>query len=206
MNTWDILVPTFYGRTRLFLQLLEQLDAQIRPGVRVIVARDDRTEPLGDKCQRLMEASTADYTCLCGDDALLHPEYVSLIHGAMEYGPDCIGFMLQYWGPHGPMREPQPHSIAFRDAFGLDAWGGAVVCDFGTWMPVKRSIGSLVRFEGAVDDEGWTRGVVATGLLRREVYFSEVLVRAQVLDQGFHGRWDPVEPSPDPQRDFVTYI
>jgi hypothetical protein len=147
-----------------------------------------------------MEASTADYTCLCADDALLHPRYVELLHDAMQSDPDCIGFMLQIGD-----RLPEPHSIAFAHAPGFRPWTGQA-CDLGTWMPVKRSIGSQVRFHGPVDDWEWTRGVLATGLLKHEVYLGEVLITAREVDQGFHGHWDPVAPTPDPPRPFVTYI
>jgi hypothetical protein len=169
--------------------------------VRVIAARGERdTANIGVKYQRMLDAATADYVSVCADDALLHPQYVELIHDALQSDPDCVGFMLQIGA-----RPPQPHSIAFRDVPGLQPWG-PLVCDLGTWMPVRRSIGSRVRFEAGDSDEGWTRGVLATGLLRREVYISEVLVVAQVLDQGFHGHWEPAEPTPNPERPFVTYV
>lgn len=211
LKTWDILVPTFHARTPLYLQLLDQFERQIRPGVNLIVARDDRTEPVGEKQQRMMEASTADYTCTCGDDALLHPEYVPLIHDAMQYGPDTVGFVLQLWDASGPCDVPQRHSIAFHDIPMLrdprGPYWGPWWCDLGTWMPVKRSIGSRVRFEGHGDEDvRWTRGVWATGLLRTEVFINEVLVMPQVLDQGFFGSWDAVEATPDPERSFVRYI
>jgi hypothetical protein len=216
VRTWDILVPTFYARTPLFLGLLDQLAAQMRPGVRVIAARGDRDpERIHEKQQALLDASDADYVCICADDALLHPEYVSLLHDAMQTGPDVIGFKLQC--SHWP--EPQHHSIAFHGIPEL-AWapnrpdlfwgprGGVRWCDLGTWMPIKRSIGSRVRFEmlhGDCDDT-WTRGVMATGLVRHEVYFNEVLVRPQVVDPGFHGQWEVVDATPHPERPFVKYI
>lgn len=204
MKTWDVLVPTFHARTPLYLQLLEQLAAQVRPGVSVIVARDDRTEPIGDKLQRLMEASAADYTCVCADDALLHPQYVELIHGAMQASPDAIGFKLRIGS-----RPAQVHSIAFHGVPGLGCddgtYWGPHHCDLGTWMPVKRSIGSLVRFHGGGgEDARWTSQVAP--MLRTEFYISEVLVTAQVVDQGFHGHWEPVEATPNPERSFITYI
>lgn len=209
MKTWDILVPTFHARTLLYLQLLDQLEAQMRPGVSVIVARDDRTEPVGIKYQRLMEASAADYTCVCADDALLHPRYIEMIHNAMQADPDAVGFKLQLWGPSGPVGVPQHHSIAFHGVPCLLAprgrYWGPEWCDLGTWMPVKRSIGSQVRFEGHGDEDArWTGAVV--GRLRTEFYINEVLVMPQVLDQGFFGDWAPVAPTPNPERSFVRYI
>lgn len=211
MKTWDILVPTFHARTGLYLELLDQLDAQIRPGVRVIAARDDRTEPVGLKLQRLMEASTADYVCVCADDAKLHPQYVELVHDAMQSDPDVIGFILQLWNADGPCDVPQRHSIAFHGIPELwDSRGcywGAHWCNLGNWMPVRRSIGCLVRYGGHGDEDlRWTQGVIGTGLLKREVFLNEVLVMPQVLDEGFFGEWVPVVPSPDPVRSFVTYI
>ena len=116
------------------------------------MARDDRTEPLGDKCQRLMGASAADYTCLCGDDALLHPNYVEWFHDAMQFDPDVIGFHLRIGD-----RPSQPHSIAVHDDPTFKPWG-PVACDFGTWMPVKRSIGSLVHLSGRGRMIGTGRG------------------------------------------------
>ncbi len=218
MRTWDILVPTFYARTPMFLELLDQFEAQMRPGVRLIVERGERDPGhIAEKMQRLFEAADADYTCTCGDDTLLHPEYVSLIHTAMQQdpAPDVIGFKLQVtnWA------HPQHHSIAFHGipqlAWSPDRpdlfWGppGAVRwCDLGTWMPVKHSIGRLSRFEdkhGDCDDT-WTRGVMETGLVRTEVYFNEVLVRPRADDPGFHGQWEAVEPTPNPERAFVRYI
>lgn len=209
------MVPTFYARTPLFEGLLAQLDKQIRPGVKVIAARGERDPArIGEKWQRLNEASRADYICWCADDALLHPEYVSKIHDAMQYGPDCIGFILQLVGPSGDGAK-QAHSIAFGRVPDLhwpgrpDLHWGTYFCDFGGWMPVKRSIGILARCDGDDDrgeDDRWTRGVVATGLLKTEVYFDEVLVQPQLLDQGFHGSWQSVEPTPNPERPYLSYV
>ena len=98
----------------MFLHLLDQFEAQIRPGVRLLVARGPRDpEHMAEKQQALLEALDADYTCTCSDDALLHPEYVSLIHDAMQTDPDVIGFKIQLWNG-GPAASAQAHSIAFH--------------------------------------------------------------------------------------------
>lgn len=206
MKTWDILVPTFYARTPLFVSLLDQIERQLQPGVRVIAARGERDpDHLGDKCQQLLEAASGDYTCFAGDDAILHQEYVPLIHKALQADPDCVGFALDL----SDVR--QVHSIAFHGIPGLewpgrpDLFWGTYHCDLGTWMPVRRSLGVQGSLAGAGgEDDRWTRGVVP--LLRTEVFISEVLVKHRGEDPGFHGEWGKEEPSPDPERDFVTYI
>jgi hypothetical protein len=217
MRTWDIMVPTFYGRTPIFLELLDQLEAQMRPGVRVVCERGER-DPAGiaAKQQRLLEATSADYVSICADDALLHPRYVELIHDAMQCDPDVIGFSFQLVGGNGrAVRREQVHSIAFARCESLHAPGrpdlgwGLEFCDLGTWMPVRRSIAIRCSFTDGLDEEDhdafWTRRVLATGLLKREVYLNDVLVMPQVRDAGFHGSWYDVPASPNPEREFVTY-
>ena len=138
MRTWDILVPTFYARTPMFLELLDQFEAQMRPGVRLIVERGERDPGhIAEKMQRLFEASDADYTCICGDDALLHPEYVSLLHTAMQQdpGPDVIGFKLQVdelgvsaASQHRLPRHPSARMVSGPTGSVLgSAWRGALV-------------------------------------------------------------------------------
>jgi hypothetical protein len=226
MRTWDLLCPTFFARTGVFLGLLDQLEQQIRPGVRLVCERGERNPAeIAAKQQRLLEASDADYVSLLGDDTLLHPNFIEWVHDAMQSDPDVIGFKLQLWGADGPWRPPQHHSIAFHGVTGLEwhaypvhpqpYWGlppnGTGWCDLGGWMPVKRSIAIQASYTAGLDpnadqDAHWTRQVLGTGLLFKEVYFNEVLVKPQILDPGFHGEWAAVEATPHPERPFVTYI
>lgn len=211
IRTWDILIPTIYQREALFIDLLDQLEKQMRRGVRVIAARDNRIESVGHKCQRLLEAATADYTAFLADDTRLHPHYVKLIHTAMQSDPDVIGFIMEIWNAEGPISERQRHSIAFHGIpamlNGEGRYWGPFWCDLGTWMPMRRQIARMAEMEGGMgEDARWTRAVIETGLMYREVYFQDVLVMPQQLDGGFLGSWAPVEPTPDPQRDFLTYI
>jgi hypothetical protein len=59
--SWDILISSLVHRTDMLVELLEEFERQREPNVGVIVFRDNTETIYGEKCQRLLKASEADY-------------------------------------------------------------------------------------------------------------------------------------------------
>ena len=79
--TWDILIATITHRTDMLTGLLEHLERQLVPGVGVLVYRDNREQLYGPKCQRLYNASQADYVSMLDDDDWVSDDYIQAVTG-----------------------------------------------------------------------------------------------------------------------------
>ena len=96
MTRYDLLIPTIPHRHEVLCALLAELDRQMLPGAGVIVWRDNLEHSYGDKCQGLLEASDADYVAFMDDDDWPSEDYLSAVLGALEGGPDYVGWPEMY--------------------------------------------------------------------------------------------------------------
>jgi cellulose synthase/poly-beta-1,6-N-acetylglucosamine synthase-like glycosyltransferase len=86
--SWDILISSLVHRTDMLVELLEEFERQREPNVGVIVFRDNTETIYGEKCQRLLKASEADYVSFFDDDDWPEPDFVAAINGALRERPD----------------------------------------------------------------------------------------------------------------------
>src|SRR3954465_13263584 len=94
--TWDILICSIVHRTNMLALLLKELERQLVPGVGVRVFRDNLETVYGEKCQRLLDSSTADYVSFLADDDWVAPDFIASIMEAPASGPDHRGFKGLY--------------------------------------------------------------------------------------------------------------
>ena len=93
---WQLLITTIPHRHEKLCGLLETLDAQMRPGVGVLLARDTRLAGYRPALQALMDAATAEYVSAIADDDSVSPEFIPAITQALETRPDYVGFRVRY--------------------------------------------------------------------------------------------------------------
>lgn len=115
LPAWDLLIASIPHRHETLLELLADLDRQIRgydamTQAGVILYRDNLTVPYGDKTQALTLASTADYVSCIDDDDLLAPDGMARILDALDTWPDYVGFAVA-WTKDGVPQIPVEHSL-----------------------------------------------------------------------------------------------
>lgn len=180
--TWQILVTTIPHRHDKLLSLLEYLDAQMQPGVSVLLCRDEHLDGYRPGLQALMDAATAEYVSALADDDSYSPNAISRIMAALETHPDYVGFRNRII-ENGVPRPPVIHSLAYY------GWNGCVPSEGGYYRPwtqeqpftldlmyvnpVRREYAQRVRFRGLACDTQWADDLRELGIVNTEVFIDD---------------------------------
>ncbi len=166
---WQILIPTIPHRHVRLCGLLQVLDAQMRPDVRVTVYYDNLQASYRSKLQALYDAATADYVSSLADDDSVAPDFIPKVLNAMSEQPDQVGFRVRYT-ESGIRALPVIHSIRcggwYQDGAGLYR-------DHMYYNPVRRELAQQVRFRGVACDEEWAEDLRKLGIVKTEEFIDE---------------------------------
>jgi hypothetical protein len=203
--SFDILVNLIPHRLEKFTELLDCLEPQMAPGVRVLVAYDNLEYPWTAKCNALIAASNADYVAHIDDDDLVSPDYVSSILKALESEPDYVGFKVRYT-LDGVQQMPVIHSLSRT---GWVDTPDALYRDICDKNPIRRSRAMLVEWRGGNGaDRTWANDLRSLDIIKREIFIDAELYyyRNVTADTYTTGR-QPFDVLPEPpQRSFVEYL
>jgi hypothetical protein len=206
--TWDLLIAHIPHRHAELIRLLDVLEPQIQPGVNVIVYPDNLEADYATKCNRLVEASTADYVSHLSNDDSVSPDFIPRIMAAFKTRPDYVGFRCRYT-IDGVIAAPIVHSLQY------DGWAGyapdLIYRDIVHFNPIRRDLANLVKFNGHLyADREW-----ADALRQLQVVNTEVFID----DEMHYYQWSPGDQfqtprapmAPEdipslPERPFVRYI
>jgi hypothetical protein len=174
VTTWDILLPTIPHRHESLCALLAELDRQWQPGLGMLVLRDNLQRPGNAsyaKWQDLQEWSHADYTSFIGDDDWIAPDFVARIMGALEQGPDYVGFAVAYTYDGQP-RIPVEHSLLHGGWWNSS---NLLARDIVHHNPIRRELALLATWRTDIQtaDSFWADDLRATGQVRSEVWIPE---------------------------------
>jgi hypothetical protein len=165
--TWDILIRSIVHRHAKLCDLLTVLNAQMLPGAGVLLHRDNLQTGAARKCQLLVEASRADYTCFVDDDDMVAADYIPRIMAALALRPDYVGFPVA-WSIDGIRKRPAEHSLrhtGWNDDF------EALTRDISHLNPIRRELALLGTWAGEyAEDHDWAAQVAATGQVKTEVW------------------------------------
>jgi hypothetical protein len=168
--TWQILIPTIPHRHDKLCALLAVLDAQVQPGVRVLVYRDNLQVSYAGKLQALYDAATADYVSSLADDDSVSPVFVTRVMDAIARSrPDQVGFRVLYTEA-GVRQMPVIHSITTP---GWGAGGAGLFRDHCYYNPVRRELAQQVKFRGPYCDEEWAEDLRNLGIIKTEEFIDE---------------------------------
>jgi hypothetical protein len=200
--TWDILIATIAHRTELLAALLDHLEPQLQPGVGVLVYRDNREQLYGPKCQRLYEASKADYVSMLDDDDWVADDYIPAVMEALKQRPDYVGYRVLYT-EHGEPRKPVIHSLEF------DGWfeNAENLCrDICHKNPLRRDLAARATWDGdGGADQTWANQL--RGLVETEVFIDRELYHYRSTGAYDTSNLQPLEdPPPPPDHGFVTWV
>lgn len=173
MPSYDILVASIEHRTELLKSLLEVLVPQVVAGVGIIVYRDNLEASIGDKRQRLVEASKADYVSFIDDDDSVPDYFVARVLEALTSEPDYVGWQQRYT-KDGVEQLPVLHSLEHIGEWQHD--DKAFYRGITHFNQIRRELALLVRYEGdGGEDHRWGQALERTGKVRTEVYIDEVM-------------------------------
>lgn len=169
---WSILIATIPHRHDKLVRLLATLDAQMRPGVEVIVYRDNLEVPWVKKCRDLELASAADYVSHLDDDDMVSPDFVPRIVEAMETGPDYVGFKVR-WFEDGIRQRPVIHSLT---AGGWHDAETVLFRDLTDKNPLRRELALQATWRGGNGaDRLWAYSLRSLGVVKTEAFIPDEL-------------------------------
>jgi glycosyltransferase involved in cell wall biosynthesis len=180
--TWDLLVCSIPHRDEMLRGLLAELDRQHQPGVGVIIHRDNTDLPYGDKCQLLLDASTADYVNFLDDDDWIEPDYINVIREALDQQPDYVGFNVDFT-EDGVKQVPVYHTLQHS------GWVNnpeALYRDINHFNPIRRDLAVQGRWEGGCGaDRNWADQLRGLGCVKTEVYIDRELLHYRHVGGSF---------------------
>lgn len=203
---WQILIPHMPHRHAKLVELLDVLEAQMMPGVEVLIYTDNLEASYADKCQALADAATADYTSHLGNDDSVAPDFVPKILDALEQDPDYVGFRVRYTEA-GVQQMPVIHSL---QCGGWSDTPEGLYRDLMYYNPIRRELADMVRFRGPFCDIEWGDDLRALGCVKNEVFIDEELHYYQRNPaDNFHTTRVPMpedEIPPVPEYSFVKHL
>jgi glycosyltransferase involved in cell wall biosynthesis len=206
--TWDILICSIEHRTPMLADLLTHLERQLVPGVGVLVYRDNLETGYGEKCQRLLESSTADYVSFLDDDDWVEPDFIPAIMEALAEDPDYVGFRVKFTrdgNPQLPVFHTLQHGVGWKD--GADA----LYRDIAHFNPIRRDLAvRSVWAGGSGADRRWAGGLRDQGCVQSEVYIDREMHHYRMRSHDtfvFSSVQAPLdEHPPRPDAGFVTWV
>jgi len=186
---WQILIPDIPHRYTKTVRLLALLNTQMRPGVRVLLYRDNLNVSYRDKLQALMDAATADYVSYLSDDDSVHEAFIPRVCEALASEPDYVGFRVRYT-EGGNLQLPVMHSLRcggwYQGPSGFSR-------DFMYYNPIRRERVKDVPFRGHACDEEWAEDLRNLGEKWREEFNDEeMLLYQRDSSDNFHTPRNPV--------------
>jgi hypothetical protein len=202
--TWDILIPSITHRTNELTELLAHLEAQRVPGVGVLVYRDNREALYGPKCQRLYEASEADYVSMLDDDDWVADDYLPAVMEALEQRPDYVGYKVLYT-EHG---EPQQEVIHSLTCGGWINSADVLKRDICHKNPLRRDLAMQASWEGdGGADMLWAFALRNLGQIKTEVFIDRELYHYRSTGAYNTSELSPMEdPPPRPSAKWVRWV
>lgn len=205
--TWDILICSIMHRTEMLDALLNEVGRQLVPGAGVRVFRDNLETGYGEKCQRLLDSSTADYVSFLDDDDWIADDFIEAIMTALQEQPDYVGFRVRYT-QDGVPQVPVYHTLKYG------GWVNnheALYRDIVHFNPIRRDLATQSKWAGGDGaDRHWADGLRNLGCVKNEVYIDRELHHYR------HRSFDTftvaaaqapmAEHPPRPDAEFVTWL
>ena len=178
--TWSILIPTIKRRqeqfTQLYLELLRQIQKnKLEQKVEVIFDLDDQTMTVGEKRNRLLQASRGTYISYIDDDDEVAPDFVSQIYQKLMTSPDCVNLVGILRTPGQPEQRFE-HSLKYSTGY-TDPQTNQICSPIYHLNPIKRAIAMQFQFphQNFNEDTSWAAALHQAGLLKQEAVITQPL-------------------------------
>lgn len=199
--TWQILIATIPHRHAKLISLLETFDAQMKPGVSVLIYRDNLQVSYPEKMQALMDAASAEYVSTISDDDSVSHDFIPRVRTALLPRPDQVGFRVRYT-ESGRLQLPVIHSLRCG---GWYETGSGYYRDIMHFNPVKTELAKQVRFRGLVCDVEWAEDLRNLGIIKTEEFIDdEIFYYQRDSSDNFHTVVRR-QPMPEPFPELPSY-
>lgn len=168
----SILITSISERHSLLSRLLSILEPQLTSQVEVLIYRDNREKPFGDKVNRLVSEAKGEYVVLIDDDDYVTDDYVKEILKAIKSKPDFVGYKLE------AKDNGNPWFVISHDGSHKGQWTGVRSEERGISpkCPIKREIFIKFPFGNSyTSDQHWINAVEESGLAKDCVFIDKCL-------------------------------
>ncbi len=113
----SILIATIEERFDSFKKLYDILESQLTDEVEILFLRDNKEMNIGEKRNKLISMSEADYICFIDDDDLISNNYISKLLEGIQTQPDNISLTGIVRFLNGKFDGIFIHSIRYKELF-----------------------------------------------------------------------------------------
>lgn len=167
----SILIATIPQREAELKSLMEIITPNLTDDVQCLTACDNCIMSIGEKRNKLLEASSGDYVVFVDDDDIVPDYYVSEILKAVETSPDVVGI-------EGIITTRGVNPKVFKHSLQYDHWfeeDGIYYRNPNHLNPVKRDIALEVGFKCVRRCEDRIYSARIKDLLKTEVVIPKVM-------------------------------
>ena len=168
----EIMILTMRTREKYLARILDCLEPQLTPEVRVTVSVCDQNYTLGENREMMRRASIGEYICFVDDDDVVPCYYVSTILPLLD-GVDIIGFEAQLYvdGDLDPHRDY--HTITAGSWYNTE---DAFYRDISHLQPIRREVALAAPMEGGHGEDGrWADNMRALKVIKTEHYIDKIM-------------------------------
>jgi len=178
---FEIMILTMATREKFLARMLDCLEPQLTPEVKVTIRLCDPQYTLGENREMLRRASVGEYIAFVDDDDVVACDYVKTILPLLD-GVDIIGFECQLY-VDGILEEKRDyHTITAGSWYNTDT---AYYRDISHLQPIRREIALAASMEGGHGEDGrWADKMRALGVIKTEHYIPDKIMYYYLFRNG----------------------
>lgn len=168
-------------RKQFLIRILDCLEPQLTPEVKVTVRVCDPMLTLGENREVMRQASVGEYMAFVDDDDVVACDYVKTILPLLD-GVDIVGFECQLYvdGELDPHRDY--HTIAAGSWYNTET---AFYRDISHLQPIRRDLALAAPMEGGHGEDGrWADKMRALGIIKTEHYIADKVMYYYLFRNG----------------------
>jgi hypothetical protein len=177
----EILILTMQTREKYLARILDCLQPQVTPEVKVTIRMCDPNYTLGENREMMRRASVGEYICFVDDDDVVPCYYVNTILPLLD-GVDIIGFEAQLYvdGELDPHRDL--HTITAGSWYNTET---TFYRDISHLSPIRRELALAAPMEGGHGEDGrWADKMRTLGVLKTEHYIQDKIMYYYLFRNG----------------------
>jgi hypothetical protein len=175
--TWSILIVSHVTRAELLNRLIGLLAPQVTEDIEVVVLRNRGGRDIGEYRQALVADARGIYVSHVDDDDRIPDHYCKSILGALETGPDYVGFKVAVNDLSQRRLDEKYQTYVADHSLAYDRWhqqGNRFYRDVTHLNPIRRRLALQAVFSGAyAEDKEWADQVRPH--VQSQVYIDDIL-------------------------------
>lgn len=168
----EILILTMPTRVKYLARILDCLEPQLTPEVKITARVCDLNLTLGENREVMRQRATGEYICFVDDDDVVAADYVKTILPLLD-GVDIIGFECQLYVDGELDTKRDFHTITAGTWYNTPT---AYYRDISHLSPIRREIALASPMEGGHGEDGrWADRMRALKVIQTEHYIDKIM-------------------------------